>query len=242
MESRHRGWRSASTRVIEQQFGHGSSRARRTRPRIGRRRLLRERSSRDIRRGADYRGSSLASVSRAPPRRTACTRERQRSRLRIVETSRRMTPVAAYLRPVEWVNAASRTLSGGRRYSPKLDVADSDPGGGPAAEGRSCFACLLLSLEQDDREALTVGGALANSPRRSLGRSGPLAGCRSRAHQLPPALDPDRSSMSQGLRARSSPFAAGGFHCQRVGLGGDAEVIVLPAVSRRVVANGSQRA
>jgi hypothetical protein len=63
------------------------------------------------------RCSSFASVSRAPPRRTACTRERQRSRLWIVETSRGVTPVADYLRPAEWVNVASRTLPGGRRYS-----------------------------------------------------------------------------------------------------------------------------
>jgi hypothetical protein len=73
-------------------------------------------SRRDVGLGANDCVSSFASVSRAPSGRTACTRERQRSRVRIVETSRRVTAVATYLRPAEWAHAASRTL----RRSPLL--------------------------------------------------------------------------------------------------------------------------
>jgi hypothetical protein len=74
--------------------------------------------------------------------------------------ARRDNPEPVETRPRSYRCASSPNapaLSGGRRYSPKLDAADGDPGGGPAAARWSCFAGLLLRLEQDDREALTVG-------------------------------------------------------------------------------------
>jgi acetyl esterase/lipase len=67
----------------------------------------------------------------------------------------------AYVRreapPFFVVHGDQDTLGGGG-YSAKLDTADGDAGGGPAANRRSRLARLLLGLEQDDRQPLAVGG------------------------------------------------------------------------------------
>jgi hypothetical protein len=94
------------------------------------------------------------------------------------------TPVAAVLRPAEWVNPGGRTLSRGGGYSPKLDTLDGDAGRGPVADRRSCFACLLLGLEQDDREALTVAGS-SQQPATKPGADPPASGERLAARTSP---------------------------------------------------------
>lgn len=52
----------------------------------------------------------------------------------------------------------SATRSGGRCHPPKLDAGDVDSGRDPTVDRRSRLACLLLGLEQDNREALAFGG------------------------------------------------------------------------------------
>jgi hypothetical protein len=52
----------------------------------------------------------------------------------------------------------SATRSGGRCHPPKLDAGDVDSGRGPTVDRRSRLACLLLGVEQDNREALAFGG------------------------------------------------------------------------------------
>ncbi len=66
---------------------------------------------------------------------------------------------------------ASRILSGGGGYSTKLDPANADAGGGPAGGRRRRLSCLLLGLEQNDREALAVGTFKPIAGNKARGRA-----------------------------------------------------------------------
>src|SRR5262245_59104006 len=104
--------------------------------------------------------------------------------------------------------------SGGHGYSAKLDAGDGDPWRRPIADRRSRLACLLLGLEQDDREALAVGRLQPVAGDKTRGSAHPwqdvvheCLGCRRGLLWI------DRQSHKRSVHGPSSQRFANGTFC-----------------------------